>query len=92
MYHVKDYIYRYLHEPNSPKKKIVRNREFEDSIREEDIEMPTQLPPEVERKSIQERIQVQYLIEKKKITIISVSLLFISLHQSILTTLNFMKT
>lgn len=65
MYHVKDYIYRYLHEPNSPKKKIVRNREFEDSIHEEDIEMPTQLPPEVERKSIQERIQVQYLIEKK---------------------------
>ena len=50
--------YRYLHEPNSPKKKITRKREFEDSIREENIEMPTQLPPEVERKSIQERIQV----------------------------------
>lgn len=62
-FHVKSDFYRYLHEPNSAKKKIVRNREFDDSIREEDIEMPTQLPPEVERKSIQERIQVQYLIK-----------------------------
>lgn len=65
---------RYLHEPNSPKKKIVRNREFEDSIREEDIEMPTQLPPEVERKSIQERIQeLQELVSQEQSVIMQTS-------------------
>lgn len=74
LFHVKFYFYRYLHEPNSPKKKIVRNREFEDSIREEEIEMPTQLPPEVERKSIQERIQVYLMkILPKKIHVICYS-------------------
>ncbi|XP_062607207.1 anillin-like isoform X2 [Saccostrea cucullata] len=65
---------RYLHESNSPKKRIIRNREFEDSIHEENIEMPTQLPPELERKSIQERIQeLQELVSQEQSVIMQTS-------------------
>lgn len=44
--------------PQSPDRKIVRNRQFQADIEEEEIEMPTHLPPDVERKSVQERIHV----------------------------------
>ncbi|XP_056008629.1 anillin-like isoform X4 [Ostrea edulis] len=65
---------RYLHEPNSSKQKIVRNRAFEDTIHEENIEMPTQLPPEVERKSVQERIQeLQELVSQEQSVIMQTS-------------------
>ena len=46
--------------PTSPDRKIVRNRQFQDNIQEEEIEMPTHLPPDVERKSVRERISVRY--------------------------------
>ena len=43
-------------------KKIVRNRTYSADVVEEDIEMPTNLPRDVERKSIKERIQVESLL------------------------------
>ena len=44
----------------SPNRRITRNREFSHEVEEEQISMP-QLPADVERKSIKERIKVHMI-------------------------------
>ena len=45
------------HEP--PKQKITRNSHYtQQHVYEEDIQMPTQLPPDLQRRTIHERIKV----------------------------------
>ncbi|XP_076111793.1 uncharacterized protein LOC143080032 isoform X3 [Mytilus galloprovincialis] len=60
--------------PQSPDRKIVRNRQFQADIEEEEIEMPTHLPPDVERKSVQERIhELQELVSQEQSVIMQTS-------------------
>lgn len=55
-------------------KKIVRNRTYSADVVEEDIDMPTTLPRDMERKSIKERIQeLQELVSQEQSVIMQTS-------------------
>ncbi|KAK3085514.1 hypothetical protein FSP39_004457 [Pinctada imbricata] len=65
---------RYLHDAPQTKARIVRKREFDEGVREEHVEMPTQLPPELERKTIKERIQeLHELVQQEQSVIVQTS-------------------
>ena len=51
--------FRVNEQEHVPKQKILRNSHYtQQQVYEEDIRMPTQLPPDVQRQTIKERIKV----------------------------------